>query len=618
MAIKSAIDGHFKEDKPPAQLLVGGRRVHERQKLADWLDHHGFLGGNAGRPDRPMFLVATSAGEVGVDLDADHLICDLVEWERMVQRLGRVNRRGGKVSRIEVIAAAREREKPEEWAQRLGRLRGPLELLPADENGSRDASPRALVDLKAGAAADAEVGGAVEAATTPEPMRPALTRALVDAWSLTSLEEHTGRPEVQPWLRGWVEEEPQTTLAWRRWLPWRERAASPIADEVKRFFDAAPVHLTEQLETETHRAVGLMTQRAAAMKKAEYAESRADEPGLAANAPALIILGREHRLRLALTLKALADLKDDKRRREELFAEMTGATVVVNARLGGLNGDGMLEAGCEHAPDTLDAGWGEPILKEIGYRIFGPDPDEPEPDPTSWKRAETITLATPEASESGDERPLQVFVARSKRAGRAGDPAIASQAQSLQEHHEWAGVEAERMADALGLPQPYREALVAAARHHDAGKDREIWQGAMNARQEGRPYAKTEGGGDSRRLGGYRHEFGTLRDVESCEAFARLDDERRELALHLIAAHHGHARPTIAPYDPGRPGQWETRSAQEARGREVALRFARLQRRFGPWGLAWLEALLRAADWRASARLDAQEQRADRPAEAAE
>jgi CRISPR-associated endonuclease/helicase Cas3 len=41
-------------------------------------------------------------------------------------------------------------------------------------------------------------------------------------------------------------------------------------------------------------------------------------------------------------------------------------------------------------------------------------------------------------------------------------------------------------------------------------------------------------------------------------------------------------------------------SALEERARDVALRFARLQKRWGPWGLAWWEALLRAADQQAS------------------
>ncbi len=45
-------------------------------------------------------------------------------------------------------------------------------------------------------------------------------------------------------------------------------------------------------------------------------------------------------------------------------------------------------------------------------------------------------------------------------------------------------------------------------------------------------------------------------------------------------------------------------SALEARARDVALRFARLQKRWGPWGLAWWEALLRAADQQASREID--------------
>jgi CRISPR-associated endonuclease/helicase Cas3 len=113
-------------------------------------------------------------------------------------------------------------------------------------------------------------------------------------------------------------------------------------------------------------------------------------------------------------------------------------------------------------------------------------------------------------------------------------------------------------------------------------------------------YAKTRGPVDSARLDGYRHEFGSLLVAERDPRIQALPEELRDLALHLIAAHHGFARPVIRAdgCDDAPPSVLEPQVA------EVALRFARLQRRWGPWGLAWWEVLLRAADQGASREHD--------------
>ena len=74
----------------------------------------------------------------------------------------------------------------------------------------------------------------------------------------------------------------------------------------------------------------------------------------------------------------------------------------------------------------------------------------------------------------------------------------------------------------------------------------------------------------------------------------------------LVAAHHGWARPVIST-----SGSDDPPSVLEERARDVTLRFARLQKQWGPWGLAWLEALLRAADQQASRDNDAGESALD-------
>ena len=165
---------------------------------------------------------------------------------------------------------------------------------------------------------------------------------------------------------------------------------------------------------------------------------------------------------------------------------------------------------------------------------------------------------------------------------------IFSSPQTLADHAEQVAAHTRDVAMRLGLPAGEIEALIIAARLHDDGKAAERWQNAMNAPKDGRPYAKTSGGGNRGLLEKYRHEFGSLLKAERED----LPDSTRDLILHLIAAHHGNARPLIksAGCEDGPPFLLESKAG------DAALRFARLQKQYGPWGLAWREAILRAAD----------------------
>jgi CRISPR-associated endonuclease/helicase Cas3 len=578
------------------EMLVGARRVREREELKSSEIFARFAPeGASGTPDgsRPAFLVATSAGEVGVDLDADHMVCDLVPWERMVQRFGRVNRSGrAETSVIEVFPAAAESEvEAEIGSDRLAVLRAPFasEAWPVGADGRRDASPGSLYRLRD----DPELRPLTEAATTEEPLRPALTKALVEAWSMTSLSLHPGRPDVEPWLRGWVKEDPQTRVVWRRLLPTRPDdetdARKKILDD---FFQNAPPHLGEILESLTSEVVDTLQKRAKALAAAP------DEGAIGDHARAIaVILSRRNEVEEVLSLGDLAGLPA-----AQLRGRLAGRTIVLNARLGALSDAGLLDAKAEPMPTTLDAQeadtWDRNLLRAAGYRVRQVPADrEPDRDwPVEWR----WRIGFDDDSEDGEE--IRVEVWRHGGATR-GDAAIGKREQRLAEHHDWTAFEAGAIARRLALPEKYRKMLVAAAAVHDAGKARDLWQRAMRAPRNGRPYAKTRGGGIPRLLQmngeSYRHEFGSLRDAESNTAIDAMPEELRDLALHLVAAHHGFARPVIAAVDPD-----HAPSASAELARSAALRFARLQVRWGPWGLAWWEALLRAADWAASRELN--------------
>lgn len=631
--IKDDLDKRIKQEKAnyPVNLLTGGRRVQERQKLVDWLKANGFLAGSSVTLETPAFLIATSAGEVGIDLDADHMVCDLVAYERMVQRFGRVNRRGNKQAQIMVVAIlpkpptskhpttpdlaepqpptvpAENADKAvlkqykqdqsafdkalkayqkvqEEHAQAVANYQqsakaflsyqAQLEIVIQLQG---DASPGAILALKQNVS-----GQLLASAISEEPLRPALTRALVDAWSMTSLEQHSARPDVEPWLRGWLpNKEPETTLAWREYLPWRDDEAAPNAIEVEAFFDHAPIHLSETLDVPVYQAVNTLLKRVKQVLK--------DQPNCSVT-PILMVLNRSGQLIKdgALTVQHMVDMKPD-----DLRALFTNRQVIVARWLGGLSENGLLDdAANGEQLATLDYKWNAEDLRQIvGYRIQANT--EINPDETGWHTVHRFNATLNEQEESTKTWLIQVY--RGEKSPQQGDPAITPFNQSLKSHLHWAGEEMAKIAAQLALPAEYVHMLVVAIKAHDLGKNRDRWQTAMNAPQTGRPYAKTTGGGNLKLLAGYRHEFGSLADVANDADINRLPAELQDLALHLIASHHGYACPVIAPIDPDAPPSILGERAQQA-----ALRFARLQRQWGPWGLAWWEAVFRAADHRAS------------------
>ena len=114
--------------------------------------------------------------------------------------------------------------------------------------------------------------------------------------------------------------------------------------------------------------------------------------------------------------------------------------------------------------------------------------------------------------------------------------------QPLDEHvnkvYEWAKVFAEK----LKLGEPFREALLFAARWHDEGKKAKLWQRYIGNLKYDAPFlGKSAKWCDPKKLAFYRHEFGSLLRIEyperhQTQCVPPTDPETRDLALHLIAA----------------------------------------------------------------------------------
>ena len=231
-----------------------------------------------------------------------------------------------------------------------------------------------------------------------------------------------------------------------------------------------------------------------------------------------------------------------------------------------------------------------------------------------------------------------------------GDPLTTEMgaAVSLATHLGDAASAANALCDQLRLqPSTSRASIVLAARLHDAGKAHPVFQEALHARSTTSPpdllLAKSGTKGTlpiPRDRSGFRHELASVAMLEANPSLASADGADGRLVTYLVGAHHGRIRLGMRSLPAEDEGQVLGVREGDEIGRtdlgdgiiteaiRVDLSLSRLGgdgstpswsaratdllSEHGPFRLAWLEAIVRIADWRASISPSATEQGAPR------
>jgi CRISPR-associated endonuclease/helicase Cas3 len=636
-------------------LMVGGMRGFERDNLVENPIFKQFSPyREREKQDQAYFLVATSCAEVGVNLDADFAVCDLTAADSFIQRLGRVNRFGsfekfvqnglseehrqgllevtnGESSSIVTIVFNQElNEQKPETIVTFQTLKNR-----ASENGF-NASPLAL----------RQIDFDENLCYPPKPVCPPLDSPRLDDWSMTSLKQHEfRRPLVSYWLRGVTENTmPETSLCWRADLKEIIESEEPTGNAKKD--NAAQKRIKRRLiaAVKTVRVKSRECARETTTRAIEMIKAIAGNEKLLEQKAVVISAGNEYDVHPVADFARLEE--------KELFYKLMFATVVLPCEVGGLDKYGITVNSPEDVKPVADVvekpqvdsrkegdekvEWLRVLLIEtdegkVEARKISDEPYSFENPYEDFKDAvkkiggedrrcikEIKFKASIDGDEEGEskERRLVYFISR-----KSPESYLPNEAESddetegevssvgyekdksgkggevlLEKHNSDVSRFAQILAERLHLSAEFTEALAIAGAWHDKGKNRKCWQMAVGNSNPKIPIAKSKQPWFNHKLNNYyRHEFGSLVEAEADEQLKL--HPARDLILHLIATHHGYAR----PHFPERAFDTDNPIALNREVAEAAMqRFARLQIEYGWWQLAYLEAIFKAADALAS------------------
>jgi CRISPR-associated endonuclease/helicase Cas3 len=531
--------------------------------------------------DRPLVVVATQTLEVGADLDFDIVVSETAGRRAIVQRWGRLNRLGERADARGVLVHPVD-------AKHFG-IYGeePIDLW---KHLCEQAGAPLRLDLGPGVIAD------VVGAPRDQPTRiPELLPHHLWEFAKTSRppSDHAP-PEV--FFAG-VEAELNVAVAWRAVLPTEGGTVDPPMSQ-REFVEVPIAEAREALSTRQFRRIS---------------------PEGSAEAPA----------------------PDGLR---------PGDRIVVRAADGGYRADTGWDPESRHpvqdlAPlerntvflvhDALENLLGEALRDEWASLLARAEPDpelgvDPEGDAElADDAAAVIVQAVPELSGLSDpviDRVGEdaVPVLRWRRPGTGAEPFIdaldelsATPRCSLDDHLASVAEAAEILGRAVGLPAPIVATLRSAGRFHDLGKADPRFQRWLGASEDGVLLAKSGLGRFRWRQAqtasgwphGARHELLSVQLLEAAlDGDLELTDP--DLVLHLVLSHHGHGRPACPTSDGDGAMMTSVRidATAFAAATDPSLpdwkqpeRFRRLNERFGYWGLALLEAVVRRADHLVSA-----------------